>query len=141
MFNVHRNVTADGVPIRVGLRVITNNLDVGTIVEDPDDRDTRCCGGIHAEGVLGTVAGQRKIDGTFFTDHKARQDLGCDMYCGHDHWFTVEYDHIPSAPDHSRNRSGGRECFNGERLGTKYQGMTVSRRKTELVCSRMKGGS
>lgn len=39
-FNPHGNRTADGVLIVVGLRVLDNNLDTGTVVEDQHDGDT-----------------------------------------------------------------------------------------------------
>ena len=103
MFNQHGNVTADGTLITEGMRVKTNDWVDGTVVADRDEG--QCCHGQHAAGDEGNTKGQVKISGAWFTDHGAARDkLGCDQYCGHNHWFSIALD------------NGGTSMQDGERL-------------------------
>lgn len=98
-FNPHRNVTADGVVITVGLRVFTNNLDAGVVTEDT--YADRCgCGTNHARA-------QVLLNGGWFTDHRAGDDC---PRCRHNHWFTVTLD------------TGGSALMDGERMATVFEG-------------------
>jgi len=92
-FNPHGNRTSDGVLITPGLRVMDNNLDVGTVTLDEHDGD-----------------------------------YGRET----DHWYRVELDYIPGAPDYSGNRHGGYRLMNGERLATRGYRMSVDERVREL---------
>lgn len=113
MFNPHNNVTADGVVITEGLRVFTNNLDVGEVISDStstccleptddpellDHRRTSC------------PKGQQRIGNTYFTDHQATTEYP-HTACRHDHWFDVMLDN-----------DGGTVMMNGERMATVFEG-------------------
>lgn len=98
-FNPHGNLTADGVLIVPGLRVLDNNYDVGTVTLDEHDGD-------HGRA--------------------------------NEHWYRVELDYIPGAPDYSGNRHGGYRVMNGERLSTTLRNadgrrVTVEGRLKELT--------
>lgn len=110
MFNPHHNVTADGVLITEGLRVFTNELNVGVIVSDDTNGEYMCC----HDNTDGTThpKGQFRPSGTnvWFTDHAAAQaPNACKAGCRHDHWFTVSTDQ-------------GTKSFNGERIATVFEG-------------------
>lgn len=107
IFNIHKNVTADGVVITEGLRVYSNELETGVVV----GRDQgRCCGRGEAGGHPKAQLRPSGMDG-WFTDHPAGAKAvtaGC--YCRHNHWFDVKYD------------NGGGGMFDGERITTTFQG-------------------
>ena len=104
-FNRHANVTADGVVIVEGLRVITNEMRHGTVVKDRNE--SMCCERSHDKAQL-----QQR--GTWFTDHdKGRDCVGRCTACRHNHWFDVEYD------------DGGGGMFDGERMATAFEGVSA----------------
>lgn len=109
-FNPHNNVTADGVLIVVGLRVITNEMKHGVITADTNADSYSCCKGVHTNDA-GLKPGQIHLNGGWFTDHQAASKLKCDQYCGHNHWFFVELD------------DGGASRMDGERVATRFNGV------------------
>jgi hypothetical protein len=107
MFNPHNNVTSDGIRIREGLAVFTNELKVGKVIADPDRREVRCCDTVPTieRHEVGSQRYYRDMQ-AWFTDQELMvnaRDGGC--YCGHDHWFTIE-------------TKDGTISMNGERLAT-----------------------
>lgn len=102
-FNVHQNRTADGVVITSGLVVWTNDMNVGRVVSDNCQGETKCC-------EEPTHKGQMNLDDhSWFTDHDAATCDDSTKFCRHDHWFRVE------CPN------GGGGSFNGERLATAHR--------------------
>lgn len=111
-FNPHQNRTTDGVVIHAGLRVITNDMTLGTVAEDQGVNHS-CCENLEHRGQMFV----RDMD-SWFTDHSTTCDVG--GHCRHDHWFTVETE-------------DGSKSYNGERLGTKIHNHdgTVTRAEEE----------
>jgi hypothetical protein len=103
-FNVHKNKTADGVVITLGMEVLTNEYRVGKVTADAN-QEKNCCENPNHNGqmhLLGEPAG-------WFSDHgEASKCNGEYILCRHDHWFDVRY---------NDGASGGQ--FNGERLGAR----------------------
>lgn len=104
VFNIHKNVTADGVEITPGLRVFTNELAVGVVTIDRNQ--DRCCERGEAGGHPKAQMYQTDPRG-WFTDHRAGD--ACPR-CRHNHWFNVTYD------------EGGGGMFDGERMATTFEG-------------------
>lgn len=103
MFNVHENVTADGVVVVTGLRVRTNDWTIGVVTTDRNqDRSTGCCYNAAHRGQ------KRGGDGrTWFTDHDTAERHDCNSGCRHNHWYTVKFD------------DGTTKEYDGERLGAR----------------------
>jgi hypothetical protein len=99
-FNVHQNKTADGAIIVLGLKVVTNEWRLGTVVADLSQSSSCCEEPSHS--------GQFTSGDYIFTDHqKQRCPDGTYAGCHHDHWFDVQY------------ADGSRKMMNGERLGVR----------------------
>ena len=110
MFNPHGNVTADGVLIVEGLRVFTNEMEVGTVVSG--EPSTCCMNDLSEEDKAKHPEGnaQVRIGTGWFSDHEAGAHWvagGC--YCRHDHWFKVQTE-------------TSLKSFNGERIATRFEG-------------------
>lgn len=128
MFNVHQNLTADGVLIQPGMKVVTNECEQGTILKDDSEHEFGCCAPTDSFGKTWDqredylpsqlhASGQMTVSGIIFTDHengyKCPESEGGYAPCRHDHWFTV-------------STSNGTKSFNGERLGAhSYGGVRV----------------
>jgi len=108
-FNPHGNVTGNGVLISYGLKVWTNELEVGIVIHDRDaDKEVGCC---HQDVEAGHTKAQTGNWTTWYSDHESMRAiiaLGC--WCGHDHWFDVL-------------TNTGTKMMNGERLTTKWDGV------------------
>jgi hypothetical protein len=127
MFNVHNNLTADGVLITEGMKVVTNDCEQGTVVADSDDTEFGCCAPTDSHSDTARVSdytlpqlhnsGQMVVDGIHFTDHengyKCPESAGGIAPCRHNHWFRVA-------------TSNGTVSLDGERMGARsYGGVRV----------------